>query len=279
MITEICSLNLTSLSAVIDGIDIRRILPPLETLVALPAVQSLQRFHLYLHFDTVCGDRNGEGMDTGFSDLAHSILSLPSLEDVCLWISRRTFSLSDVDIVLIQSAWLRLRRLSLSFEHHASEPVHFLRPSLLALVDLALARPQLETLDIDIEVAGVTEDDLIQLETIATGAPGLEHPTTLTWLTFARDEYRVRITFPTDIPRLARALHRLFPMVGGLGRPVIKKNTNETMYDLWEHDETRHGSWRSSRVNVRASSLCFLRPDDLQKATQQHVVTHTGSWV
>ncbi|KAI0762996.1 hypothetical protein C8Q74DRAFT_192283 [Fomes fomentarius] len=216
MITQISSPILTSLSAGSYG-KLADILPMFETLFALPAVQSLQQLHLLITITRT--DRSDEPMEIAFADLAHSILPLRRLEDVRLSSSSPRTLLSDADIVLIKSAWPRLRRLSLSFNAHrpiqdAREPI--LRPSLLALVDLALARPQLETLDV--EVASVTEDDLLQLESISTHALGFEHPTAfrLTWLTFARSShYRKRIGFPADIPRLARALHRLFPLVGG----------------------------------------------------------------
>ncbi|KAI0762980.1 hypothetical protein C8Q74DRAFT_191682 [Fomes fomentarius] len=246
MVAQISSSDLTSLSVQSQAKYIADILPPLETLFALPTVQVLQQLHLSINFDVEAfSDGSGERMEVAFADLAHSILTLPHLEDVRLHVKLRTLSLSDADILLIKFAWPRLRRLSLSSD--ASEPVQhiwqpsgvtILRPSLLALVDLALARPQLETLDV--EVASVTEDDLVQLETIATGAPGLEHPRTLTWLTLARDEYRGRITLPTDIPRLARALHRLFPLVGGLGRPIEEAEEGFTRYYLWSGLDMRH---------------------------------------
>ncbi|KAI0763002.1 hypothetical protein C8Q74DRAFT_1451054 [Fomes fomentarius] len=204
-ITQISSPNLTSLSAMTAGAKhITDILP----VFALPAVQSLQKLHL-----TVCFDVEASGgMEVAFADLAHSILPLCHLEDVSLEISLQPLSLSDADIVLIKSAWPRLRRLSLSFAMD-SEPVQLVRPSLPILVDLALAR-QLETLDV--EMASVTEEDLIQLESIS--APEAEHLNmALKWMRFQRlSEYRSRNAFPADVPRLARALHRLFPLLGGL---------------------------------------------------------------
>ncbi len=177
--------------------------------------------------------------------------ALRHLDHVWLCPHHRTLSVSDTDIVLINAAWPRLRRLFLSFNAH--ERVHPLRPSLLALVDLALARPQLETLDV--EVASVTEDDLIQLERISAGVAGLEHPRTLQGLRFARGRYREHIRFPTDIPRLVRALHLLFPLVESpLGRPIKKgKDGRLTRYFSWSEIDMR-----SSRVYVRVSCFRFL---------------------
>ncbi|KAI0762999.1 hypothetical protein C8Q74DRAFT_1451049 [Fomes fomentarius] len=266
-IKQISSPNLTSLSLVTGGK--KFVQAPLETLFALPTVQSLQRLHLYIILYKLHG---GKRNYFAFSDLAHCVLSLPRLEDVRLRVLHKALSLSHPDIVLIQSAWPCLRRLSLSFDTLEQESWQLPRPSLPALVDLALARPQLETLDV--EVASVTEDDLIQLESksisMASG-PKSEHPTAfkLAWLTLARSKYyRKRITFPTDIPRLARALHRLFPMVGGLGRPVMKKY-KDTMYDLWAYDEPRElGVFRllEELEKLRGQRAClfflFPQPDD-----------------
>ncbi|KAI0762988.1 hypothetical protein C8Q74DRAFT_191976 [Fomes fomentarius] len=239
MIAQISSPNLTSITADIDAKDIADILP-----IALPVGQSLEQLHL----DILGTYGSGERIEVAFADLAHSILSLRGLEDVRLRLVLRALSLSDADIALIKSAWPRLRRLSLSeLFFDQSQPDFGLRPSLPslpALVDLALARPQLETLDV--EVASVTEDELVRLESISTGAPELEHPTTaLKWLTFARSGYRSRIAFPTDIPRLARALHRLFPLVGGLGRPIKDaKGGGITTYYLWSELDVRHDVFR-----------------------------------
>ncbi|KAI0762981.1 hypothetical protein C8Q74DRAFT_191737 [Fomes fomentarius] len=236
MITQISSPNLTSLSVSIDGEHLADILPPLETAFALPAVQSLQRLDLDINFH---GELWTEGdMEVSFTDLVQSILPLRHLEYVRLCPQDRTLSVSDTDIVLIKSAWPRLRRLSLSFDAH--ERVHPLRPSLLALVDLALARPQLESLEV--EVASVTEDDLVQLERISNGVPGLEHPRMLERLTLARDRYREHIRFPTDIPRLVRALHRLFPFVGSpLGRPIKEgKDGQITSYFRWSEFDMKY---------------------------------------
>ncbi len=214
MITQISSPDLTSLSVQTDANDIADMLPLFRTVLALPAAQSLQQLHLVIEMhsdDEVVGQKV-----LAFADLAQHILPLRHLEDVRVHVHYRALSLSDADIVLIKAAWRRLRRLSLSFAMD-SEPVQLVRPSLPTLVDLALAR-QLETLDV--EMASVTEDDLVRLESISlASAPEVVHPT-LKWLTFARRAYRSRIAFPADIPRLARALHRLFPLLGGLGRPI-----------------------------------------------------------
>ncbi len=262
VITQISSPILTSLSAGSPTEHLADILPMIETLFALPAVQSLQQLHL----NVIVTGRSGEGaVEIAFADIAHSILPLRHLEDVRLSIRprTRTLSISDADIALIKSAWSRLRKLSLCFNasdlfQDVREPI--LRPSLLALVDLALARPQLETLDV--EVASVTEDDLVQLESISTRALGpFEHPTAfkLTWLTFARGEHRKRITFPADIPRLARALHRLFPLVGG-SRATVN-------YYMWHkvdmEDDVRWLLYqleelKSQESDVRASCFCFF---------------------
>ncbi len=114
MITKNSSPNLTSLSVKSRTKHIADILPPLETVIALP-VQSLQQLHLDMTFD-FAADREGSGGAFRVADLAHSILSLRRLEDVRLRVRHRTLSLCDADIVLIKSAWPSLRRLSLSFE-------------------------------------------------------------------------------------------------------------------------------------------------------------------
>lgn len=67
--------------------------------------------------------------------------------------------------------------------------------------------------------------------------------------------------FPPDIPRLARALHRLFPMVGGLGRPMINTYTKDTMYDLWDYGDPRHsGVFRllEELEKLRGQRACLL---------------------
>lgn len=156
MITRISSPNLTSLLVRIHGEHIvdSDILPQLETVFALPAAQSLQQLHFVIDLD----DEAGGQMEVAFADLTHSILPLRTLEDVCLLVQPRILSFSDTDIVLIKSAWLRLRRLSLSFDvskavQDAWGPI--LRPSITSLVDLALARPQLETVDIKVASTSV----------------------------------------------------------------------------------------------------------------------------
>ncbi|KAI0762994.1 hypothetical protein C8Q74DRAFT_192233 [Fomes fomentarius] len=241
MITQISSPDLTSLSVKTHAKDIADMLPPFETIFALPAAHSLQQLHLVIDLDDEAGGR----MEVAFADFAHSILPLRHLEDVRLCVRPRMLSFSDADIALIKSAWPRLRRLSLSFD--ASKAVQdawgpIPRPSIIALVDLALARPQLETLDV--EVASITEDDLNQLEGISTGAPGDKHRRVLTWLTLARNYYREHITFPSDVPRLARALHRLFPMVGGLGRPIEEAEEGFVRYYSWSKLDMGHDVFR-----------------------------------
>ncbi len=90
MITKISSPNLTSLSVKSRTKHIADILPPLETVIALPAVQSLQQLQFDMTFD-FAADREGSG--GAFADLAHSILSLRRLEDVRLRVRHRTLSL------------------------------------------------------------------------------------------------------------------------------------------------------------------------------------------
>ncbi|KAI0763003.1 hypothetical protein C8Q74DRAFT_1371955 [Fomes fomentarius] len=261
MITQISSPDLTSLSVETDAKDIADMLPFFETVLTLPAAQSLQRLHLVIemHSDDEAVGRK----EVAFADLAQHILPLRRLEDVRVHVRYRTLSLSDADIVLIKSAWLRLRRLSLSFRAASSElePVQLLRPSLSTLVDLALARPQFETLDV--EVVSVTEDDLIRLESISlAAAPEVVHPTTaLKWLTFARRAYRSRITFPADIPRLARALHGLFPLLGGLGRPMRAfAERGVIRYQFWTPRCTEYDLFRVLEKLEKLKSQRASRP-------------------
>ncbi|KAI0762986.1 hypothetical protein C8Q74DRAFT_191888 [Fomes fomentarius] len=201
MITQISSPDLTSLSVETDAKDIADMLPFFKTVLTLRAAQSLQQLHLVIDMHSY--DEAVGWKDLAFADLAQHILPLCHLEDLRVHVRLRTLSLSDADILLIKSAWPRLRRLSLScFSLDESEPgLEALRPSLPALVDLALACPQIETLDV--EVASVTEDDLSRLENISTGAPelGVAHSTTaLKWLTLARSGYRERIAIPRHSP-------------------------------------------------------------------------------
>lgn len=114
-------------------------------------------------------------------------------------------------------------------------------------------------------MASVTEDDLFQLESISTGAPelGIEHSTTaLKWLTLARSGYRERIAFPADIPRLARALHRLFPSITGLGRPIQGSATDEFIYTLWSRRDMKFDVFRVldqlEKLKSQRASLLFL---------------------
>ncbi len=184
---------------------------------------------------------------------------------ICVCTSDSGRSLSDADILLIKSAWPCLRRLSspASSLMKVKPGLEALRPSLPALVDLALACPQLETLDV--EVASVTEDDLSRLENTSTGAPelGLDHSTAaLRWLTLAQSGYRERIAFPTDIPRLARALHRLFPLVSGLGRPIEGSAKDGIRYHLWSRHDMTYDVFRVldqlEKLKSQRASLLFL---------------------
>ena len=107
-------------------------------------------------------------MEIDFSDLAQSLFPIASLSVINLHAQMRVISLSDADIARIKSTWPHLTALSVqSFDTSEQHVLHLsgagiIRPSICTLVDLALSHPQLEGLDV--EVASITEEDVVRLE-------------------------------------------------------------------------------------------------------------------
>ncbi|KAI0682009.1 hypothetical protein C8Q76DRAFT_763787 [Earliella scabrosa] len=262
MMSSISSPFLIVLSLGIEAIfHARDAFPFLDTMFALRAFQPLREVDLYIPMEVgdPFTDGSGERMEIEFADLARALLPLRQLEAVSIEVRRRTISLSDADIARIGSSWPGLRQLKVAFDtpvfiQKIWQPagVDITRPSLTCLVDYALSHPQLEKLDV--EVASVSEDDLVYLETVAATAlspVNAKSPRSrLRWLTFAREDHRTSIELPDDHERLARALNRLFPRLGGLERaPADRFSTDGSVsYVGWSHSR-----------DLKSDCLCFLK--------------------
>ena len=171
-------------------------------------VKTLTQVHLTIEFAL---ERGGERMECAFADLACALFPLGTLENVSIRVAQRTISFTDGRgraasqgrvAAPDQSRRLPPRNIA-GGVGTGPEGIEIRRPSLPSLVEYALSRPGLRTLDV--EVAGVSVNDVAYLERAAALRAGddcQEHPRVragLRWLTFARDGYRCSILLPRDI--------------------------------------------------------------------------------
>ncbi|KAI0682007.1 hypothetical protein C8Q76DRAFT_804391 [Earliella scabrosa] len=242
LLTTISSPCLTALSLLTEATRADELLHLLEKRFALQVVKTLREVHLTI--DPVL-QPSGVRMEFLFADLARALLPLSELENVSIHLRQRTISFTDEDVQRVNAAWPHLTSLALSFDasDHLQRRwlpagVEIRRPSFRNLVEYALSRPGLRTLDV--EVAGVSDDDVAYLERAAAlrvkDDRQYRPPAGLTWLTFARGDYRRTILLPRDLDRLANALSDLFPGIGGLERASMRQACGRKWYINWSQD-------------------------------------------
>ncbi len=187
-------------------------LPALQEIGGMPVLQNLRTLNLRSYSGTYSIFRQRTASETAikrnvpFSDIASPFYTIPSLEDVYVYVTYGSIVLTDGDLARMQEAWPRLKTL-VAFYDIDEYPQQPPGPSLASVVAFTMKMDWLEILDI--EVAHVSAKDVDQLCALAEeGAVGHK----LQYLTFAMDRAKfAREMDCHDAERLACALRRIFP--------------------------------------------------------------------
>ncbi|CDO73861.1 hypothetical protein BN946_scf185016.g18 [Trametes cinnabarina] len=176
---------------------------------------------LQTEFSPIIG--GAELLYAAFRSVAGSLLSLRSLQDLELLSWNKVLSISDEDVSSMNAAWPHLRRLEIvsnvkdihrlrdAWSPYAPE---IKRPSLTALLLLAERCHSLESLKMDI--ADVSEDELLTLEARAAASDVTRLQTRFRHLILAQEDHCLHVSIP-DVERVARVVRRLFPALEGPG--------------------------------------------------------------